>query len=88
MQRTIVLYHWQIKSQKSYNRYTNKIIPSNATLYSREYIYIDTKINQVTVSNNSAIAMSITSLFGRTIPFSNEGVSNDIKLISSKIVRK
>ena len=70
------------------NIYDSQAMISNATLYSGDNILNDTMNNEVTISNNSEVAMFKTAGHGSTITLSNEGVSKANKLFGNNIIRK
>ena len=61
----ILLVH-KVIAQRHYI-YANQVIISNTTLYSEDIILHDTMINEVTVSNNSEVALFNTARHRRTI---------------------
>ena len=61
---------------------------SNANIYSKKSILNDTRNNEVTVSNNSEVAMFQTAGHGSKITLSNEGRSKVNKVFGNKIIRK
>ena len=73
---------------KKDNIYDNKAMISNVTLYSKKNILNDTINNEVTVINNSEVAMFQTAGHGSTITLSNEGGSKANKVFGNKIIRK
>ena len=72
---------------KSNNIYDNQAMMSNAALYLREIISNDTWNNVGTVRNSEA-AIFQNSDYESTIPFLNEGVSNENKLIGDTIITR
>ena len=72
---------------KSDNSYANQVMISNTTLHSREKISNDARNNASTVSNKEA-AIFPNYDYDSTIPFINEGVSNENELIGNMISRR